>query len=135
MQMPPVRNGVPFSVVGGSTSALLALGGIIDVFVPFLLLLAALIPPIAAIYVVHFYAFGQQSYNIQALDSGPPVRYNAFLAWIIGSAMGVATTWEYVILTTVPAIDAALISGAGYWLLKRALFAQRLGIGAVERID
>ncbi len=120
------------TVLSGVFGTAIALGGIIDVFIPFLIFLGVLIPPIAAIYVVHFYAYGEQSYDPAALDDGPPVRYNAFIAWILGSAIAVLATFEHVTISTVPAIDSAVIAAAAYWLCKRYSLAQRVGLGRLE---
>ena len=107
------------TVLSGVFGTAFALAGIIDLFVPFLLLLGATIPPIAGIYVIHFYAFGNQTYEIDSLVRGPPVRYDAFIAWTLGSAVALLSSAEYTTLSTIPAIDAILVSGLSYWCLKR----------------
>ena len=105
------------TALSGVFGTMLALGGIVDVFIPFLLVLGATIPPIAGIYVTHFYAFGNETYDTESLNSDPPVRYNASFAWGLGIGIGILGSTGHFSLTTVPAIDAILVSAASYWLL------------------
>ena len=117
------------TVYSGVFGTAIALAGIMDLFIPFLLVLGATIPPIAAVYTIHFYAFGNQEYDTDSLSDAPPIRYNAFAAWVLGSTVGLISSLELVSLSTVPAIDSIVVSGISYWCLKRYRISQRFGLG------
>jgi cytosine permease len=88
-----------FTIVAGVLGALLAVGGILDSFVSFLLLLGAIIPPIAAVYVID--AFRGKSTQAS-------VHWPAVITWAVSAGIALLANAGYFTLTTVPALDATL---------------------------
>jgi cytosine permease len=88
----------------------LALGGIIDAFVPFLLLLGVVIPPIAAIYVI-------DNRRGVVRSRSDMIHWRAIAAWAIAVIAALAIEWSGRMLTTIPALDATLFAAATYYLL------------------
>jgi len=106
------------AAVAGIVGTILAVLGILNFFVPWLLLLGILIPPIGGIYVInHFFSE----------DTGPPKDFYwiAFAAWIGASVFAYATTAAasgglgMFSFTTIPAVDSILVSAALYFVLQK----------------
>jgi cytosine permease len=101
-----------FTIVAGLLGSLIAVGGILDAFVSFLLLLGAIIPPIAAIYVID--AFRSNS-------APTPVHWPAIVTWMVSAGIALLANSGYFTLTTVPALDATLAASViyGTWSRRR----------------
>ena len=97
----------------------MALVGIFEHFVEYLLLLGAAIPPIAGIYVVDFFVVRRRRYSPEALDRLSALNIPAFAAWFVAVAVGVFTTLRIFTLTGIPACDSLLIAAALYALIAR----------------
>ncbi len=108
-------------ISAGAIGIVLAVLGITDALIPFLLLLSITIPPIAGIYVADFFLIRGQRYDLDRLIDEPAVSVSAFVAW--GSGVGVAamTSNKIFSLTGIPAGDAILLSFALYFGLARYL--------------
>ena len=107
-RQPAWRLSLGAGVLGGA----LGLAGVSDWLVPYLLWLGVGIPPIAGVYLLHAW-WGSRP--------GPPApwRWDALLAWGLGSAWAAwspAQGWQ---LTAVPALDAIVICALAYALLRR----------------
>jgi cytosine permease len=93
----------------GAAGVAFALAGATQVFIGVLLTISALVPPIAGVYVSHYFLAGA------APDaSAKRVRLTAAAAWALGGGAGLTTTFSGLSLTTVPAIDALAIAAIGY---------------------
>lgn len=88
-----------FTLLAGACGSLLAVAGILDVFVTFLVLLGVIIPPIAAIYVIDAY------FGVRGQES---VRWQAVTTWLASTGIALAAYAGWYSLTTVPAADATL---------------------------
>jgi cytosine permease len=99
-----------FTIFAGVLGSLLAVGGILDAFVSFLLLLGAIIPPIAAIYVID--AFRSNS-------SPTPVHWPAIVTWAVSASIALLANSGFFTLTTVPALDATLVASLIYGIWSR----------------
>lgn len=113
--LPKVRDWL-ITLVSGVIGTLLALGGIMDHFVDFLILLGIIVPPIAGIYVADYFALRPTRINLDEDAPVPDFRWDAITAWILGCAVGFlerATSWS---LTNVTAIDTLLTAMAVLWL-------------------
>jgi len=106
-----------FIVAGGVIGTLFALAGILDYFIPFLLFLGLIIPPIAAIYVIDAYAAFRNTDPAASITNLPTVRWPALGTWLGSIAVAVLAAYEGLTLTTVPALDATLMAAAVYGLL------------------
>jgi cytosine permease len=107
------------TLIAGALGLGVALSGVIAVFIPFLIFLGVLMPPVAAIYVVDFYLLARRRYDVATLARGPAMRWQAFAAWSLGSAVGVLTASDMATLSTIPACDSLLAAGLAYFGLMR----------------
>lgn len=110
---PKVREWV-FICLGGAVGGSFAVMGIIDSFVPFLLFLGILIPPIAAIYVIDAFITFRGRDAGETIATLPPVRWPAVLTWLGSLAVALGMERLGLTLTTVPMIDATIIATAAY---------------------
>lgn len=110
---PKVREWV-FICIGGAVGGSFAVMGIIDSFVPFLLFLGILIPPIAAIYVIDTFITFRGRDAGETIATLPPVRWPAVLTWIGSLAVALGMERLGLTLTTVPMIDATIIATLAY---------------------
>ena len=101
----------------GSVGVAFALAGGADYFISFLVLIGALLPPIAGVYVAHFFIVG----NVQEAATSPASIAAAFIAWACGAGVAMLTSFKDVVLTTVPAVDSLLTAGVIYAVLKSFL--------------
>ncbi len=110
-----------FTLVGGAIGCVLALAGLINSFVPFLLALGFIIPPIAAIYVIDGMRLFKDADSVASLRNLPLFRWRAVGTWIGAVCVALLAAGGIFTLTTVPALDAALIAAVMYLLLLRIL--------------
>jgi cytosine permease len=112
------------TIAVGGAGGLLALVGIIDRLVPFLMGLGILIPPIAGVYVTDW-LLNREAYHPDRGRPSPAFRWRAFVAWGLASGVAFATLpaeigglgWFSV--TMIPALDALAISCLAYLALDR----------------
>ena len=102
-------------VIGGAIGCLFALLGIINSFIPFLIALGLIVPPIAAIYVIDGFV------TFRDHDAVPtvPVRWEAIGVWIGILAITLPAMQFGWTLTTIPALDATLLAAAAYFAVLR----------------
>ena len=108
------------AAIAGAAGIGVALMGLTDYFVPFLVTLGITVPPIAGIYVTDFFLRGKK-YDLGKQDSGRPVRLAALLGWATGVGTAYATAGGTLTLTGVPACDSMLVSAAVFFALSRLL--------------
>ena len=113
----PKIRGAVFTVAGGAVGCAFALMGIIEAFIPFLVTLGLIIPPIAAIYVIDGFTPSRRE-ALQA-SSAPDFRWLAIGVWLGSLAVTLPATAAGLTLTTVPALDAAILAAGGYLALLR----------------
>jgi cytosine permease len=107
-------------IISGTLGTILAITGLIEHFVPFLHLLGIALPPVAGIYIAHYFFISRGNYSEQALRETPAFRPEALAAWFIACLLGYATLHDYVTLTTVPAMDSLIASGFFFYVLKKS---------------
>lgn len=108
-----------FPVLAAAAGALgiaLALFGITDSLMPFLVVLGVSIPPIAGVYLADFYIVRRQRYDEESLRTLPGISWRAFAAWGAGVTLGLAGAADLIRFTGVPAIDSILIAFVTYSL-------------------
>lgn len=107
------------TLAAGVLGTLLALGGILDHFLDFLLFLSLAIPPVAGIYITDYYVSRDQSvFTESESENDVSWRMSAFAAWFFG--VGLAAIINFgsdVSFTSVPACDATIISALSYWAI------------------
>ena len=116
--MPGVRDWV-ITLVSGAIGTLLALAGIMDRFVEFLILLGIIVPPIAGVYLADYFLLRPTRIDVDQLDPVPDFRWDAMAAWTLGCAVGFverASDWS---LTSVTAIDTLLTGMGVLWIWNR----------------
>lgn len=105
------------TVLSGILGIILALWGIYDRFIPWLITLGVLIPPMGGVMAVDYYIFNSQYYQVSYLNKLPNIRMISAAAWIIGSVVSFITSNKILSLTTVPALDGFLISAIIQYIL------------------
>ncbi len=103
-----------FTLLGGAIGAGFALAGIIDAFIPFLLFLGLIIPPIAAIYVIDGLTRFRDVDAAESLRDMPPVRWPAIVTWVFSVAIALGAKRLELTLTGVPVFDATLVAATLY---------------------
>ena len=108
-----------FTIAGGALGCMFALLGIIDSFIPFLVTLGLIIPPIAAIYVIDCLIVFRRN-NGRSDETHPaPVRWKALAVWLGSLAVTLPATSAGISVTTVPALDATILAAAAYLAVLR----------------
>ena len=119
-----------FTVAGGTIGTIFALMGILEEFIPFVLFLGLIIPPIAAIYVIDSWTRFHHADPAQSLLQLPKFGWAALATWAGSVGVGVLAAYGGASLTTVPALDATLFGAVvyGLWALRRSRkFGSSLG--------
>ncbi len=107
--------------ITGLLGTAVALAGIINHFLPFLVLLSIAIPPIAGIYVVHFYFLFKTCDSLSEAPIRKGVNIPAFVAWIVAIAVSSLSVTGIITLTTVPSFDSLIIAFVLYGLMYKHL--------------
>ncbi|MEE4452178.1 purine-cytosine permease family protein [Novosphingobium resinovorum] len=108
-----------FTVLGASIGTIFALIGILDYFIPFLVFLGLIIPPIAAIYVIDSFTLFRDVDSAASVRAMPAIRWEAVGVWLASLAVTVAMPADGLTLTTVPALDATIVAAVGYLVVLR----------------
>ena len=130
--MPKVRDWV-ITLVSGVIGTLLALAGIMDHFVGFLILLGIIVPPIAGIYLADYFLIRPTRINVEQLDAVPDFRWDAIGTWTIACALGFlerALDWS---ITSVTAIDTLLIAMGVLWIWNKLRSKARVSLNRASR--
>jgi cytosine permease len=106
-------------VAGGTIGTLLALGGIVEAFVPFVLFLSVIIPPIAAIYVIDGLTRFCGVDAARSIAALPTIEWPAMLVWLGAIAIAGLGAWAGWTVTQVPALDATIAAALAYLLVHR----------------
>ncbi|PCI32478.1 MAG: hypothetical protein COB54_06980 [Alphaproteobacteria bacterium] len=99
------------TIFAGTLGGIFALSGIMEYLIQFLILLGIFIPPVAGIYISHFFFSCAKSTSRIALP--------AIAAWVLASGTALATSSGLFTLTTIPALDALLIAMVFYALMTK----------------
>ena len=121
---PRVRQWI-FTVAGGVIGTALALLGILQAFIPFVLFLGLIIPPIAAIYVIDQFTRFRAADPARSLLDLPRFEWRAVATWLISVAVGACAAYKGWTITTVPALDATIAAAAIHCALRRPSFTAR----------
>ena len=102
------------TLIGGAVGTILALIGIMQLFMEWLLILGIAIPPIGAILIIDFIlSRKKKSY---AFKDGKVSAFNlpSWIAWVIGVSIGLLSFFDVLSLTKTPALDAIIAASAIY---------------------
>lgn len=109
-----------FTVLGATVGTVFALGGIINYFIPFLVFLGLIIPPITAIYLIDSHARFRRVDPAESIRNMPAIRWGALVVWLVSVVVAVVAEYADLTLTTVPALDATIVAALGYLLVLKA---------------
>lgn len=108
------------TVALGVIAAFVANLNILSWFIPFLLFLGIVTPPVAGIYIADFFLYRRKAgYVKNSLTAEPPVKYMTFVAWIIGTLIGFMTAKGVFTLTSIPSLDSILITSLLYVIFSK----------------
>lgn len=113
--LPKVRDWL-ITLVSGVIGTLLALAGIMDHFVDFLILLGIIVPPIAGIYLAEYFLIRPTRISVDQLEAVARFRWPAIGVWSIACAIGFAERSFGWSVTGVIAIDTLLIAMGARWI-------------------
>lgn len=116
-----------FTILGGTIGAAFALMGILNAFIPFLLFLGLIIPPIAAIYVIDALTIWRGADSAASIAAVPAVRWPALATWLGSIIVAVLAAYQGWTVTTVPALDATIFAALVYALVRRRFEAGARG--------
>ena len=109
----------PITLVSGVIGTLLALAGIMDHFVDFLILLGIIVAPIAGIYLAEYFLICSTGVAVEQSACVPVLRWHAIVSWAIACAVGFLERAQDWSITSVTAIDTLLIAMAVLWAWNR----------------
>lgn len=104
------------TVISGVLGIILALFGIYDNFVPFLVVLGILIPPMGGVIMVDYYIFNKQKYSLSYISTLPMIRKASIISWILGSVVALLTSYTAFTLTTVSSLDGILVAALAQYI-------------------
>lgn len=105
-QVMPKAKGWHIMVWSGILGGIFSLSGIMDYVIEFLIALSILIPPIAGIYIAHFFlscAICKNKFSLLAI-----------LSWALASGVAFATSSGLFVLTNISALDSLLVAVLAY---------------------
>ena len=104
-------------VIGcGIAGTLLALLGLADRFVDFLVLLGLIVPPIASVYLTDYFVLGRTDYRA---DCAAETNVSGIVSCAVGAAIGCILYLTRSSLTGVPTIESFVCAGGLYWGLEK----------------
>lgn len=118
----PKLKGNLMTALLGFAGVVAAFFNILDVFIDFLVFLAAIFVPVAGIIIVDYLLIKPDAYKLETLSNHIKFSYPAFIAWVVGAAISVFTESEWIpTLTTITVLDAILMSAILYGVLSLVL--------------
>lgn len=107
----------PTVVIIGTAATILSLFDVIALFIPYINLLAILIPALCGIYICDFFLIHRGRYG----SDEPAYAYNwpAFVAWGAGALVGLGSLNGHLQIFGVSALDSLLSAALAYWALSR----------------
>jgi cytosine permease len=114
-------------VVGsGLVGTFLALIGIADRLIDFLVILGIIVPPIAAVYLTDFFVLRRQDYSDAGAGESSLTNLNGLGACLTGAAVGLSMYYTHSSLTGVPTIESFVSASLAYRLAEqvRASYAR-----------
>lgn len=99
-------------IAAGIVGSIMALLGIMEHLIGFLVFLGIFIPPIAGIYISHFYLTVEKCSN--------KLSFSAFASWGLALAIGFSTSSGSFTITTIPSLDSLLSALLFYTIITKA---------------
>lgn len=79
------------TIIAGVVGTSFAVGGIYDNFIPFLIFLSSLIPPIGGIYVADYFV-NKEKYSFENLGNMAAINLGSMSVWVVSSLVAFMTT-------------------------------------------
>jgi cytosine permease len=114
-------HGYGLAVIGsGLVGTVLALLGLADRFLDFLVILGLIVPPIAAVYLADYFVLGRTDYTADLTPTiATKTNVNGLAAATLGAATGCGLYVAKVSFTGVPTIEAFVLAAVAYWGLEK----------------
>lgn len=123
----PKCKGKGITVLVGLVGVLAAFLNILDVFISFLVFLAAIFVPVAGIIIADYFFIKPQHYCIARLEQNVQFSKPAFIAWLVGAAMSVLGEQAWMpTVTTINVLDAVILSGVVYVVMYKFFPAHKM---------
>ncbi|MCK7597669.1 cytosine permease [Microbulbifer sp. CAU 1566] len=106
-------------VVAAAAGLAATLGGVMEHFFEFVILMGVAATPVAGIYIADFFLIRRQSYQLADLEREPAIKPAAFIAWGLGTLIGYLGSADLLTLSSIPALDSVTVAFLAYWGLAR----------------
>lgn len=106
------------TLVCGALGTALAIFGLLQHFSQWLMLLALTIPPVGAVLILDFLFKKTNDLELVSVPSLSHFRWSAWLAWLLGVAVGVLSHFQIISLFDIPALNALLVTALAYRVLR-----------------
>jgi cytosine permease len=110
-------------LASGVVGTVVAVIGVADRLIDFLVLLGLVVPPIAAVYLTDFFVLRRRDYSAAGGPCAALTNLNALGACFAGAAMGIAMYYSHSSLTGVPTIESFVTAGLVYGAAEYARIA------------
>ena len=108
----PTLKDVHATLICGVLGVAIALSGITNHFLTFFLLLGVTFPPIAGVYIAHYFLEWRRAGGEFRIEQIEALNIRAIIAWIAGSGVAYATQFTgFLTLTNVSAVDGVVVAG------------------------
>lgn len=117
--MPRVGYG-PIVIGTGLVGTALAIVGLADRFIDFLVFLGLVVPPIAAVYLTDYFVLARRDYHAEGYRrAAEQVNVNGLAACGLGAALGIGLYLSNASLSGVPTIESFFSALMAYWILEQ----------------
>jgi cytosine permease len=107
-------------VIGcGAVGTVMAVTGVADQLINFLILLGLIVPPVAGVYLSRFFLLGDQDFSQQHFDKRGACNWPETLACLLGGSLA---TWSWVTdfsPTGIVPVESLLLTGTLYLLIRK----------------
>ena len=101
-------------IIIGLMGSVIAITGLAQNLIGFLLVLGFLVPPVAGIYISDYFLISNK-YKDNAETDQREYKTEAFLSWLIASSVGYLSTKSYFVITSIPSVDALLVACISFY--------------------
>jgi cytosine permease len=109
----------PIAVACGIVGTAIAVLGVAESLIKFLVLLGLIVPPIAGIYITDYFLLGRRSFDRLDDAASNPTKVNALLACALGAGVGMVMYFRHFSFTGVPTVESFLSACLFYFVAER----------------
>lgn len=104
----------------GIFAAIVANLNILGWFIPFLLFLGIVTPPVAGIYIADYFLYRRKTgYSDAQLNKEADIKITTFIAWGVAALVGFMGVKGWLTITTIPSLDSILIACVAYTIFSK----------------